>query len=234
MASMKLHFNVFGQGCSCCCEGSGTEGRRSIHIEDPLITVGALKNQLFREACEEQKVIRFIASGRVLEDKLAIGQCGLGEEAHIHVAISGQPSTTAVAASAGDGGSHSTAAKTDGGGTACESKGGSASLDLGRMLVAVLLLGGGLLLCLAWQRRRRLSMCASQLLCILAACWVYLAIFHALPALLGLLGSHLHAALRSSPRGPGAQQTASSTVPAVPLFRKEMRAALAACRRRSD
>lgn len=203
MASVKLHFSVFGHGCARGGDGTGMEGHHSICIEDPLITtIGALKKQLFREECEEHKSIRFIARGRVLEDKVAVGQCALGEEAHIHVAISGRPAENVAVGSATAMQRPMTTEAASGGDSSAsrETGGGSGSLNLSRILGAVLLAGAGLLFCLAWQRRRRLSLRASQVLCILAAGWVYLAIFHALPAMLRLLGSGLSAALRGSPK----------------------------------
>lgn len=237
MDPITLHFNVFGQASA----GPGLEGRTTMRVEDPRgMTVGALKKQLFPEAFEEQKSIRFIARGHILDDRTLVGHCGLGCEAHIHVSIGersekspGGPSpggsstarhgSGAMGASAAGGGGASRPAAAAAGVPAAqraEEEQDVCGLSIVHVLGAVVFAGAGLLLRAAWRKRWYLSMHVSQLCCISAACWVYLLAFHVLPTAFRLAGCGLRAVGRPCAGGAasaaGGSEMASSTTEAAP------------------
>mmetsp|Transcript_5793 Transcript_5793/g.11698 ORF Transcript_5793/g.11698 Transcript_5793/m.11698 type:complete len:244 (-) Transcript_5793:77-808(-) len=213
MDPITLHLNIFQAGASA-------EGRQSHRVSDPRgTTVGSLKRQLFAEALEEQRSVRFIKGGHVLEDAAVLGQCGLGTEAFIHVSIgnsapSPQTGTAselrsgAVGANAG-----SPTAKESSSREGCE----DCHFDPYFLLGAVFFAGTGVLLQMAWRKRWHLSMHVSQLLCILAAVWVYLLLCHGLPAFFQLLVLGLRALKRSGGNdAPGVDGNAARSTTAPP------------------
>lgn len=229
MKSITLHFNVFGQASP-----GETEGKRTVCVDDPLgRTFGSLKEELFSFAFEEQKSVRFIAKGHILKDADLIGQCGLGSEAHIHVSISesrgdktpspqkpASPTTgsTSPAATAGAGGSGGgPAARGFGRGPSrasapCEHE-DSSGLGAWHLLGAVAIAGAAVLFRYSYQRRWQLSMHASQMLCIFAACWVYFVLFHGIPTTLRFVSY----GLRSMSRSGGASASEAPQARAPPL-----------------
>eukprot|EP00420_Gonyaulax_spinifera_P019264 CAMPEP_0197896052 /NCGR_PEP_ID=MMETSP1439-20131203/38881_1 /TAXON_ID=66791 /ORGANISM="Gonyaulax spinifera, Strain CCMP409" /LENGTH=211 /DNA_ID=CAMNT_0043516535 /DNA_START=54 /DNA_END=686 /DNA_ORIENTATION=+ len=178
MEHVTLHFSIFQAGASA-------EGKRSLRVEDPRgITIGSLKRQLFAEALEQERSIRFIASGRILQDAEALERCNLGTEAFIHVSIGDarpQPAKSCMATPSADGSAARNSSSMQASISRKEDEEGGLSISL--ILGAVFFAGTGVMLQLAWQKRWHLSMHASQLLCIFAAVWVYLLICHGVPAL---------------------------------------------------
>lgn len=171
MDPITLHFNVFQAGAD-------PEGRKSLQVDDPRgTTVGALKRQVFPEAVEARKSVRFITSGRILDDGALLEECKLGHEAVIQVSIS-DPSSSRVSTPKHS--SSSASAKTiPGAKQGCQDGNGDLTtfLYLGTFFFA-----GGAVVFFAWRKRRHLSLQMSQLFCIFTAIWVYFALCHALPA----------------------------------------------------
>eukprot|EP00931_Biecheleriopsis_adriatica_P087344 TRINITY_DN61831_c0_g1_i1.p1 TRINITY_DN61831_c0_g1~~TRINITY_DN61831_c0_g1_i1.p1 ORF type:complete len:243 (+),score=51.24 TRINITY_DN61831_c0_g1_i1:170-898(+) len=174
MDPITLHFNIFQAG-------SSDQGRRSLQVDDPRgKTVGSLKRQLFSDALEAQRSVRFIASGRVLEDTSLLENCNLGRESHICVSINERSSQSLPS-------SPQLAPKTEPVARelsgrlpeACEQQ--DWSLLFSRLAGFAAMVGSGVLFFCAWKRRRQMPMNMTQLICIAAAVWVYLLLFHATP-----------------------------------------------------
>mmetsp|Transcript_74063 Transcript_74063/g.228918 ORF Transcript_74063/g.228918 Transcript_74063/m.228918 type:complete len:245 (-) Transcript_74063:86-820(-) len=206
MDPITLHFNIFQAGANA-------EGKQSLHVGDPsATTIGSLKRQLFAEALEERRTVRFIKGGHVLEDAAVLEQCGLGNGAFIHVSI-GNSSPSRMGPSSPP---RSSAAGAD---TSSSSTKGSSSnqghqdssIGPGFLLGAIFFAGTAVLLQNAWHKRWYLSMHASQLLCILAAVWVYLLLCHGLPALFQLLALGLFRALGRTTSGGDAPEVGSGS-----------------------
>uniref|UniRef100_A0A7S3RK41 Ubiquitin-like domain-containing protein n=1 Tax=Strombidinopsis acuminata TaxID=141414 RepID=A0A7S3RK41_9SPIT len=206
MDSLTLHFNIF--------DASSASSRRSHHVDDPrATTVGALKRQLFLDALEEQRSVRFIASGKILSDADALHSCGLAREAHIQVSISDTAASRAEVAPHAEGGPMCNRTETlaDRGDASSGSSqytimSEESAIGAARLLGAIVLAGAGVLFELAWRKRWYLSLHASQLICIFAAVWVYLLIFHALPALCKVLCQGIRGQLTSTAAAPAPAQ----------------------------
>lgn len=177
MSPRVLHFNVFQAGAR-------TQRQWSLQIEDShTTTIGSLKRQHFGEAIEAQQSVRFIMSGKILEDKTLLEQCDFGSEAFIYVSISGAaPREATSGVPATEVSWSGQLAKRDAGHTEKE----HSSLNIAFFLGAFLFAGAGVLLRLAWQKRWYLSMHVTQMLSVLAAVWVYLLLCHGLPMFLRL------------------------------------------------
>jgi len=222
MDPITLHFNIFQAG-----SGDG-EGRQSLQVDDPRsTTVLALKHHLFPDAMEARRSVRFIASGRILQDAALLEKCGLGRESHIHVSISDQ--TRATGSQQTPPMSPEFRATTSPAGACDTQASDSASEELwpyvGRFLGLALLAIGGLLFHVAWQKRRQLSMHTSQMACIAAAVWVYALLCHGLPAFIQVVALLLRCSMFLESKGragsaetrcpsPSASQTDSVAVDA--------------------
>lgn len=228
MEPITLHFNVFQAGAN-------SEGRKSLQVDDPRgTTVGALKRQLFSEALEARKSVRFITSGRILDDGARLEQCKLGQEAFIHVSISeiassraGLPELSGSGTAAGSGG-QDMANPEPRKNKLAETKEkmkqllqDSDGLNFFFFLGVLFFVGTGALLRYAWRKRWHLSMHMSQLLCILAAVWVYLVLCHGLPALLRALSRGVRALGRDdvvrTTRGDGPSSAAGCAAANSPM-----------------
>jgi len=198
MDPITLHFNVFQAGAN-------SEVPKRLELDNPgATTIGALKKQLFPEAVKERKSIRFIAGGRILDDATAVGGCGLGKEAHVHVSINDV--SRAAVPSAADGPSSSESAvgaAADFPAAGALGSAGPSAIGVGFMLGVLFFIGTGVGLWAMWQRRWRFSMQTSQLIFILAAIWAYLLLCHGIPALLQTL-SNLGKQKTGSARGTAA------------------------------
>lgn len=183
MDPLMLHFNIFGQAGP-----DGPHGRRSFCVDDPRgTTIGAVKQQLFPDACQEQMSVRFISRGRILDDAQCFGQCGFDREAHIHVSISQRPQDRGQCSA--DDEATAPGAQRSPVSSGVEAQRDPSSQDAVRALVlhiffVILFAGVGIALRVAWQKRRSLSLQTSQLMCIVAACWLFVLLFHGLPMLL--------------------------------------------------
>eukprot|EP00416_Gambierdiscus_australes_P017739 CAMPEP_0171059610 /NCGR_PEP_ID=MMETSP0766_2-20121228/3285_1 /TAXON_ID=439317 /ORGANISM="Gambierdiscus australes, Strain CAWD 149" /LENGTH=250 /DNA_ID=CAMNT_0011515067 /DNA_START=184 /DNA_END=934 /DNA_ORIENTATION=+ len=201
MDPITLHFNIFQAGVR-------TEGKQSLHVDNPCgTTVGSLKRRLFAEALEEQRSVRFITSGHVLDDTTLLGQCGLGNEAFIHVSIGSCElrHTKSPAAPQRSASTSQTTSASAAKGRPCLHEQEDSCMGPFFLLSIVFFIGTGVLLHMAWRRRWLLSLHASQLLCILAAIWVYLLLCHGIPALFQVLLLGLRAVRPSSGLGDFAQ-----------------------------
>mmetsp|Transcript_125121 Transcript_125121/g.348176 ORF Transcript_125121/g.348176 Transcript_125121/m.348176 type:complete len:278 (-) Transcript_125121:87-920(-) len=179
MDPITLHFRVLQVGAN-------TEGRQSLQVNDPHgVTVGKLKRQLFEEAIEEHRSVRFITGGRILEDTQRLEQCGLGSEAFIHVSIGGSSSLRASPIPTLPGSTAEPDADSGFTGKGASDRDRNEDNYIGPCFLvgAAFFAGTGVLLRMAWHKRWTLSMHASQFLCILAAVWVYLLLCHGLPAI---------------------------------------------------
>uniref|UniRef100_A0A7S1MC39 Ubiquitin-like domain-containing protein n=1 Tax=Alexandrium catenella TaxID=2925 RepID=A0A7S1MC39_ALECA len=213
MDPITLHLNIFKAGANA-------EGKQSLRVSDPGgTTIGSLKRQLFAEALEEQRSVRFIRGGHVLEDAAVLQQCGLGSEAFIHVSIGNSAPRQTEVASVVQG---STAGAGNGSPAAADSSSRKGPedcfLDPYFVVGALFLAGTGVLLQMAWRKRWYLPMHVSQLLCILAAVWVYLLLCHGLPAFFQLLARGLRALNRGDGNDPpavGSGSAGSTTAPSA-------------------
>lgn len=207
MSALLLHFNVFESGKS--------PDRRSVQVEDPdVITVAALR-QYFPDALQEQRTIRFISSGRMLSDDVAVAKCALGQEAHIHVSIgaagsAAPPPDDAAAPAAAD------APRSPSASAAAAGQRDADGDATSPMLTAMATLLGGVLFFLTtfallfhrWQKRRQLSMQSSQLTCILGAVWFYALLCHGAPAFFQALRSAFRTSAAGVSSGRGAARQA--------------------------
>jgi len=170
---VTLHFNVFQAGVT-------NEGRRSLRIENPQqTTVVNLKRELFNEALQEQKSVRFIASGRILDDSMSVEKCGLGTEAFIHVSISNSSSSNLQPAQKTNSTTENGPARNDM--APATNNEGSAAIGTKLLLGSAFFAGTGILLQMGWKKRWQLSMHGSQFLFILGAVWIYLLVCDFLP-----------------------------------------------------
>jgi len=171
MSPTTLHFNVVQKQQQWSLEVDGLMG----------ITIQSLKHQHFAEAIEAQKSVRFIMSGRLLEDAVRLDQLGLGKKAFINVSISDSATSKAKSSTISND-NFDTKGKELGQKRTFPGT-NSAPIFIG----AIFLVVTGVLLRLAWQRRRYLSMHVTQFLAIFASVWVYLVLFHGLPVFFRLL-----------------------------------------------
>lgn len=183
MDPITLHFNVFQAGAS-------QQGRHSLQVEDPRRqTVGALKNQLFGEALEARRSVRFIASGKVLEDSVSLDTYNLGPETHICVSISDR--------SLANDASSSTRRSAQVPDRQAEEPASSQLPDVGMWsMLAGLLTVAGAALPYVVQRHRQLSNNMHLMLFVGLAVWLYVALFHVLPDGVQLLLAALRWSLR--------------------------------------
>uniref|UniRef100_A0A7S2HGV2 Ubiquitin-like domain-containing protein n=1 Tax=Alexandrium andersonii TaxID=327968 RepID=A0A7S2HGV2_9DINO len=196
MDPITLHLNIFQAGASA-------EGRQSFRVSDPRgTTIGSLKRQLFAEALKEQRSVRFINGGHILEDAAVLEQYNLGSEAFIHVSIgnivSSAPRHTESAPAVLCGATNANTCGSSAARTSDRQGREDYYVDPYLILGAIFFAGTGVLLQMAWRKRWYLPMHVSQLLCILAAVWVYLLLCHGLPALFQLLMSGFRALNRGS------------------------------------
>ncbi|CAK8994497.1 unnamed protein product [Durusdinium trenchii] len=168
MDPITLHFNIFQAG-------TPSQGRQSFQVEDPAsATVGALKRQLFADALEAQRSVRFIASGRILEDTSSLDKCNLGPESHICVSISDKSDAVRSMPS-----------------PPVEKQVKTAQMERDSDLQAwqvwtrcasfLAMAGSAMVFPYALQKHRHLSSNTHLFVCIAAAVWVYLLIFHTVP-----------------------------------------------------
>lgn len=168
MDPITLHFNIFQAGTS-------SQGRQSFQVDDPQSkTVGALKQQLFADALKAQRFVRFIAGGRILEDTSSLDKCNLGPESHIHVSISGKSQNGAQ--------TMPSAAVAQAQTSQVERDSDLQAWHLCRRLASFLaMVGSAMVFPYALQKHRHSSSNTHLLVCIAAAVWVYLLIFHTMP-----------------------------------------------------
>jgi len=173
MDPITLHFKVFQAG-------GAADTSEDLKVDNPgETTIASVKQRVFADALQEQKTVRFIASGKLLNDVQMLDQCGLGKEAFIHVMIS-EPSTRMITPDTEKGFGSTLRAKCA---AATDVAGG-----VGFLLSAILFfLATAAMLQLGWQRRALISASTSQLLFIGAAVWVYCALCHGLPAVFQML-----------------------------------------------
>jgi|EP00927_Polykrikos_kofoidii_P077176 hypothetical protein len=186
MEPVTLHFNVFQVGAN-------SEGRRTVSIEDPsAVTVRSLKLQFFADSLKEQKTVRFITGGRMLDDKATVAQCKLGLEAHIHVSISDAALGGAATPAQPEGNKHNS--------EAIESRKNNEEnrVGFGFMLGFAFFAGSGALLRIGWQKRLQLSMQTNQFVFILGAVWAFLLLFHGIPALFQVFMQNFNGLSRSA------------------------------------
>lgn len=176
MDSVTLHFNVWQ---------AGAHNRTTSTVEDPKgTTILALKKQLFPEAFEAGKTVRFIACGKVLTDSSSLDTCGLGNEAHIHVSVSEQSRSSITSTDSTD----SVKSEAPPSPVSSTNEEGCASpISWAFIASTVLFIGTGIGLFVALKKRWQFTMHTSQLVFICAAVWVYLLVFHGLPSLFEVL-----------------------------------------------
>lgn len=182
---ITLHFNVFQAGAP-------PEPKRSITVDDPgCLTVGSVKEQYFSDALQEQKSVRFITGGRILDDKAMLSSYNLGKEASIMVSISGSAGKSPSANSPGGAGASSAGGFfLDG---SQSSSGGKSDEPQESIITLTFVLGMALFVCTAaglhWAYHKRLqfSMQTNQFVFISASVWAYAMIFHGLPGVWSVL-----------------------------------------------
>jgi len=168
-----MHFTVFQAG-------SVTDAERKFEVNDPrAMTVGALKKQVFPDAASEQKSVRFISQGRVLDDAAAVGGCGLGRKAHVQVMMSDAQPTAAAAFPDKN--------VENAGCLPKQHSGGFLRAAFTLLGIILIILAGIAYISNAYHERRKLSMQASQMLVIGSSVWAYTVTFHGLPVLCGTL-----------------------------------------------
>lgn len=212
MDPLTLQFNVFQ---------AGAQEKRTLSVADPKsTTILLLKRQLFEEELKAGKNVRFIANGKMLGDTTTLGSCGLGNQAHIHVSVSdavrqapSEPTSptpsNAVTSSAQAAAIAPTCSETT-----------TTEPVLSWMFVAATLLfiGTGAVLLMALRKRFQYSMNTSQWIFIGSAVWVYLLVFHGLPALfevLSKLGNSSSA--KDAPPRTAPVNVVPTAVPAAPV-----------------
>jgi len=206
MDPITLHFSVFQAS-------SSSQGRQSVQVDDPKSkTIGSLKRELFSDALEAQRSVRFIAGGKILEDSSLLASCNLGRESHICVSISDQtPRSSPTLAPAAE---------------PAEVAPEELNVQdwwpsIHRLAGFAALISSAVFFYFAWHKRRQLPMQLTQALCIGAAVWVYLLLFHAVPCACQVLAGGFAAPKVSS--APASQQRAarahaeSSSSPAATL-----------------
>lgn len=180
------------------------------------MTVGALKAKLLPDAIASHRSVRFIASGKILNDAATLEKCAMGREAHIHVSVGTAGATTAgtppasppqspacspnssIASVASNTGNPQIPAptSTEAGHKATSGESGIfLPGGLGAAFAVLALAGAGAMLYEAYRRRRQLSMGTSQAVFMLAAVWVYVLLFHGLPLLAQFTGQALRGLL---------------------------------------
>jgi len=181
MDPITLHFKVFQVG-------GAADTREDLKVDNPGgTTVASVKQKVFADALEEQKTVRFISSGKLLNDLQMLDQCGLGKEAFIHVMIS-EPSARMITPDTASG-SATGVGSTLGAqcAAATDAAGGKGVLLSGISFFVVT----AAMLQLGWQRRALISASTSQLLFIGAAVWAYCALCHGLPVVVQMLSVFL-------------------------------------------
>eukprot|EP00929_Paragymnodinium_shiwhaense_P087751 TRINITY_DN47893_c0_g2_i1.p1 TRINITY_DN47893_c0_g2~~TRINITY_DN47893_c0_g2_i1.p1 ORF type:complete len:331 (+),score=81.14 TRINITY_DN47893_c0_g2_i1:62-1054(+) len=175
---LTLHFNVFQAG-------SPPEPKRSVTVDDPgSLTVLSLKEEYFGQALEEQKGVRFITGGKILDDKAMLSSYNLGKEASIMVSISS--GTVGKTASTGSSGGVTVSASRSHSGS--DAFAGSKSSEDPAITVwfvvgSVLFAGTAAGLHWAYTKRLQFSMQTNQFVFISVAVWAYAMLFHGLPGL---------------------------------------------------
>jgi len=197
MEPVTLHFNIFQ---------AGSPLRKTLQVEDPKgTTIFGLKQQLFSDELKECKSVRFIAGGKILEDKEKLHSFKLGNEAHIHVSVS---DGSGVRSRAQSDASNTTAAEAKSY-DACSEEPSESAVSWAFILGAVIFIGTGAMLFAALRKRYQFSMNTSQLLFICAAIWVYLLLFHGLPAAFQTLSK-----IGNAPRTPVKELSSQSVMAA--------------------
>eukprot|EP00930_Biecheleria_cincta_P039047 TRINITY_DN26854_c0_g1_i2.p1 TRINITY_DN26854_c0_g1~~TRINITY_DN26854_c0_g1_i2.p1 ORF type:complete len:242 (+),score=46.75 TRINITY_DN26854_c0_g1_i2:81-806(+) len=205
MDPITLHFSVFQASCS-------SQGRQSLQVDDPRSkTIGALKRELFSDALEAQRSVRFIAGGKILEDSSLLASYNLGRESHICVSISDQtPRLSPTLAPAAE---------------PVEVAPEDVNVEdwwpsIHRFAGFAALISSAVCFYCAWHKRRQLSIQLTQALCIGAAVWVYLLLFHAVPCACQVLAGGFGApkvSLAPASTQRAARSQAQSSSPAATL-----------------
>mmetsp|Transcript_33778 Transcript_33778/g.78079 ORF Transcript_33778/g.78079 Transcript_33778/m.78079 type:complete len:222 (+) Transcript_33778:75-740(+) len=199
MDPITLHFNVFQAGTS-------HHGRHSLQVEEPQRqTVGALKHQLFADALQAQRSVRFIASGKILEDSVSLDTYNLGPESHICVSIGDRAPDAPKAPQRPTPAVHREHSQT--------------KVDLqeslwSRFVSVILIAGSSVIFPYAVQKHRQLSTNTHLMLFIAAAVWVYFLLFHALPDAFKILMAALRWSVSrrvAAHSGPRMSESAAST-----------------------
>lgn len=205
MDPITLHFSVFQAS-------SSSQGRQSVQVDDPKSkTIGALKKELFSDALEAQRSVRFIAGGKILQDSSLLASCNLGRESHICVSISDQtPRSSPTLAPAAEPAEVAPE----------ELKVEDWWPSIQRLAGFAALISSAVFFYFAWHKRRQLPMQLTQALCIGAAVWVYLLLFHAAPCACEVLaGGFAAPKVSSATASPqrAARAQAESSSPAATL-----------------
>lgn len=161
-------------------QGGAEEQNRVVEVDDPQMTVLALKELYFKKETAEGRKVRIIHMGKMLGDGLKLGECSFGKEAIVHVVISSPPDQQGGAAG---GGGLSAGAKTDEAVSA--GAGGPQKLSQWPLLLAHLLffvITGAILQSGAQKTWPVGKLMSSQFLCISASLWLYLLLYYGLPA----------------------------------------------------
>eukprot|EP00746_Dinoflagellata_sp_MGD_P118250 gnl/MRDRNA2_/MRDRNA2_54366_c1_seq1.p1 gnl/MRDRNA2_/MRDRNA2_54366_c1~~gnl/MRDRNA2_/MRDRNA2_54366_c1_seq1.p1 ORF type:complete len:194 (-),score=12.17 gnl/MRDRNA2_/MRDRNA2_54366_c1_seq1:76-606(-) len=136
-----------------------SEGWTEAFVDDPTETVRALKQRLFGSEISEGRSIRWIFSGRTLDDTQQLSQCGLGESPHVHVVI-GEKTNKRESSTLFD-----------------------RMADRKLLCMMALMSLSGIALHFTWKRRSIFSKFGSQVLFIVIAVWTYILLCHFFPLL---------------------------------------------------